>query len=467
MVKRVSEEQRQVVLRSLAKGEDRETIAAKLGLTTRQVSAIAAHVTMGTYSLPGRSERKSDQHNRYNKSASQNHDAWAHNEKAMLRPVLLGPDAETGKEVYWNPDPHAGSVNPHVLVLGESGFGKTYTICCLLKELAQRQIVSIVFDYGQGFSKEALPAELISQTSQIQASSEGIDINPLQIFPTDLLGPLNVAQRVADSFARVYPKIGVQQHATLRQAILEVMRDHGITPEDASSWGRDLPAFTNLQRKLKSFTNDPTHSRSAASVASHLSTIFVFNTFRSNGHKLSWSKILDTRNGIFIIQLKGLESSLEKAVTEFLLWNLIGYVHSKGPSPLRCFVVLDEAHRLSLSTGSPVEHLLREGRKFGLGLILASQQPEDFSAIAFANTATKLVFQVDDDHSFISRQLFRKVRNSHTLNEIHEAITKLPRGFAYLVSENMGRVVEIASLAKRGQDRDSDLNEHTRDANVT
>jgi hypothetical protein len=44
-----------------------------------------------------------------------------------------------------------------------------------------------------------------------------------------------------------------------------------------------------------------------------------------------------------------------------------------------------------LNPGSPVEKLLREGRKFGLGLILASQQPEDLSPVAFANTATKIV----------------------------------------------------------------------------
>jgi len=91
---------------------------------------------------------------------------------------------------------------------------------------------------------------------------------------------------------------------------------------------------------------------------------------------------MEVSNRVFLIQLKGLEYSLERAVTEFLLWNLIGYIEALGPSPLRCFIVLDEAHKLSFDQGSPVEKLLREGRKFGLGLILASQQPEDFSTVA-------------------------------------------------------------------------------------
>ena len=100
--------------------------------------------------------------------------------------------------------------------------------------------------------------------------------------------------------------------------------------------------------------------------------------FRPSGQKLAWTEMLAARNRVVIIQLQGLEYSLERAVTEFLLWNLIGFIEALGPGPLRCFVILDEAHKLSFNPGSPVEKLLREGRKFGLGLILASQQPEEF-----------------------------------------------------------------------------------------
>jgi len=116
---------------------------------------------------------------------------------------------------------------------------------------------------------------------------------------------------------------------------------------------------------------------------------------------------------------------------------------------MRCFVVLDEAHKLAFVPGSPTEKLLREGRKFGLGLILASQQPEDFSRVAFANTATKMVFQVGDDKSTVSRQLARRVRNAHSLTDIAELITRLPRGWAYFISENAGRVVRVQAFEER------------------
>ncbi len=460
---KVTTDQRQAILLMLSRGHDRDTIAASVGVTPGQVSAIAAHVKMGTYSLPEAASPPAEEVAvpsgellprtanllRHLRTLEGTRSAT----RSDFEPILLGADAESGEPVCWNPDPAGGAANPHVLVLGESGFGKTYTIASVAAELAHKGVVCIVFDYGQGFSPSTLPPEFAAAADPIElhAGRDGVDINPLQIFPSDMHGPVNVAQRVADTFARVYKRIGVQQHAVIRQAVLDVMADAGILPNAPDSWGADLPAFRSVQEKLKEFAADTENpqSRYAASAESHISTLFVFNTFRPAGEKLGWADMLDAGNRVVIIQLKGLEHTLETAVTEFLLWNLIGFIEALGPGPLRCFAVLDEAHKISFDGGSPAEKLLREGRKFGLGLILASQQPEDFSSVAFANTATKIVFQVGDDRSTISRQLHRKIKDGHSFAEIAQLITRLPRGWAYVVSENVGRVVRVANFTDR------------------
>jgi hypothetical protein len=49
MPPKITPNQRQVVLELLAQGYDRETIAARVGVTLGQVSAVAAHMKMGTY----------------------------------------------------------------------------------------------------------------------------------------------------------------------------------------------------------------------------------------------------------------------------------------------------------------------------------------------------------------------------------------------------------------------------------
>lgn len=452
MAKRLSKVQREEVLQLLAQGHDRETIAARVGVTPGQVSAISAHVTMGTYELAPQpnDEALTDEVTGSRERVS----AILDNARPLdemrvtpFEPLLIGFDVETEGGVFWNPDPVSGSANPHMLVLGESGFGKTYAVSCLLTELAQRGIPSIVFDYAQGFSLENSEQEFLkfAKPVELDAARDGVNINPLQSYPFDLHGPVSVAQRIADTFKRVYSGIGIQQHAILRQAVLDVL------PNAKENQRYDPPPFVNLQRQLESYADNPSHPnrRLAATVASHISTVFVFNTFRSNGQSLNWGDMLRSGRSVFVVKLKGLEHSLEKAVTEFLLWNFIGYVESLGPGPLRCFVVLDEAHKLSFADGSPAEKLLREGRKFGLGLILASQQPDDFSSVAFANSATKLVFQVGDENSSVSRQLHRRIKNGHSFGDIYETVTKLPRGWAYVVTENIGRVVRIASFDER------------------
>ena len=415
MPKRITEAQKQAVLRMLAQGVDRETIAASVAITPGQVSAVAAHVRMGTYTLPAVEESREDTAKEKSRTKNMLHQMHKlgspPSPSGRLAPILLGIDAESNEEVFWNPDPESGAPNPHVLVLGESGFGKTYTIACLLAELAQRRLLSVVLDYGQGFALDTLPPEFLKAANPVElfASRDGLDINPLQIFPSDLHGPVNVAQRVADTFARVYPRIGVQQHAVLRQAVLDVMADEGIVADDIASWGRDLPVFRNVERKLLSYANNPNNpqSRFAASVASHISTLFVFNTFRSNGQKLAWAEMLEAKDRVFLIQLKGLDIA---RTGSHRVSPLESYRIYRGPRTVSppLFIVLDEAHKLSFDQGSPVEKLLREGRKFGLGLILASQQPEDFSPVAFANTATKIVFQVGDEKSIISGNFTEK-----------------------------------------------------------
>jgi len=478
MVNKLNDAQRLEIRRLLSEGKDRVEIATAVGVTPGQVSAVGAHVKMGTYSssaiqtetptgavssgssstslvavtttltqehTPNLLTLLQELHSQNPVSATQDFQG--------VTPVWIGTDAQTAEGVYWNTDPKNGAANPHLLILGNSGFGKTYSITGILAELAKREVVPVVFDYGQGFTSAALPPEFLDMVDviEINAAVEGVDINPFQIFPNDVLGPLNVAQRIADTFERVYPRLGIQQHAVLRRAALETLADAGIVPEDRSTWGNELPAFRNLELKLRQIAEtDPTSAaKHAATVSSHISTVFVFNTFRPGGRKITWNDVLQASGSVFILQLKGLEASLEKVVTEFLLWNMIGYFESMGQGPLRCFAVLDEAHKLSCEEGSPVEYLLRVARKYGLGLILASQQPEDFSPVAFANTATKMVFQVNDERGGVASCLHRAVRNRHTYSEIASVITRLPRGICYFVSENIGRVAQVASFEAR------------------
>src|SRR5207247_1783316 len=105
--------------------------------------------------------------------------------------ILLGRDIGSGEIVYWNPDPDRGAPNPHVLIVGESGHGKTYTTSCLVTELVQSGIPSIIFDYGQGFSIQHASEQFRewAHAIELEINRDGIALNPLEILPADLHGP--------------------------------------------------------------------------------------------------------------------------------------------------------------------------------------------------------------------------------------------------------------------------------------
>lgn len=71
------------------------------------------------------------------------------------------------------------------------------------------------------------------------------------------------------------------------------------------------------------------------------------------------------------------------------------------------FVVIDEAQKfMSKEEGHIINVVIKEGRKFGVGLIFASQNFSHFTDDVLTNTATKVILGVDEqEHATLSRKL--------------------------------------------------------------
>jgi DNA phosphorothioation-dependent restriction protein DptH len=459
MASRLSDEVKEEIIALLNQGLASDEIAERLEIGKMQVAGIKAHLKM---KKTNKSEKPLKQSDRFNEFTNDSHipSLWSKTplpddltSERLKSSILIGTDEIFHKKVYWTFNPDSGSVNPHVLIVGETGFGKTYAAQCMVTELKRKGMTTIIFDYGQGFGVEEASTEFldIAKPEQIEASRNGIAINPLQIFPDDIMGPVNVAQRIADTFSRIYPKIGIQQKEAIITAIENAFLTMNIRAYDKESWNDVLPQFNEIHRMLRnlSITDDHPLKKSAGSATSHLGSFFRFNIIRDDGVRLTWNQMVEKPGTVWIIQLRGLDYYVSRIITEMLLWNLINYLQSVGPDKLRLFVVLDEAHKLSFDSGTPVDWLLREGRKFGVGAILASQQLDDYSKVALSNTATKLIFQNPDDSCALSKSLVKKCKNIQDYKKISSIITQMERGKAFLLNENIGRIVRIDQLSTR------------------
>ena len=176
------------------------------------------------------------------------------------------------------------------------------------------------------------------RTLEFDLTRNGIALNPLQIFPVDTHGPATVAQRVADTFLRVYPRLGVQQHCCAAPSRSRCLVRRGIVTADSRTWTTAPPAFRDVEQKLLVTERTRTayaESRGICRIP-HFDSL-LFRHVPKDRSGLSWSDLLADHSHVWILQLGGLEASVERAVTEFLLWSLIRYfeVLVRAPTNVR------------------------------------------------------------------------------------------------------------------------------------
>ncbi|TOH91483.1 ATP-binding protein, partial [Vibrio parahaemolyticus] len=162
-------------------------------------------------------------------------------------------------------------------------------------------------------------------------------------------------------FTSVFPNIGDQQSAALIRTLTS-----GLEGEPNFS-------FDKLLAPLRE------ENKQGESLANRLQP-FVDSQLFSDANNQAWEQMLRTPfHWVHILQLATLSRDIQKIVTEFALWDLWDYVQNTGNKDRPIPVVLDEIQNLDHSDDSPIDKMLREGRKFGLSLILATQTTSQFN----------------------------------------------------------------------------------------
>jgi len=282
--------------------------------------------------------------------------------------ILIGTD-HTGKQYFWEYG-HENLQNRHLLIFGASGSGKTYAIQCLLAELSQHRQNSLIVDYTDGFLPEHLEQTFIDQTDQEThlVVADPLPINPFQFQTQTIAGkvikesPFKVASRIASVFTSVYSTIGEQQNAELINTI---------------EAGLDADENYDLEALLQDLNE---RGDSARALANKITPFIKTQPF-AKGESDSWKAIFNRHEGkVHILQLATVSRDVQQLITEFTLWDLYDFASSNGNKNLPLPIVLDEVQNLDHRKDSPLEKLLREGRKFGISLILATQTLSNFEA---------------------------------------------------------------------------------------
>lgn len=276
---------------------------------------------------------------------------------------LIGTAEGSTHEIYWEfgaPEIN----NRHMLIEGASGYGKSYFIQRMLKELSNQGIPSIIVDYTNGFKKSKLEPEfkesVEDRIEQHKVMFEKFPLNPFKkylIEDDDEFVPeldYNVAGRFKNIINNVY-NFGDQQQMAIYNAALS-----GI-----SKYGDEMDLTKFKEELIKQ------DSPQANSTLNKLTQFLDINPFKTDD--FDWSCLDEMDGKIRIIQLAGLSRDIQIVITEFILLDLWNYKFNLGKEERPFIVVLDEAQNLDFSNGSSSYNILKEGRKFGWSGWFATQ----------------------------------------------------------------------------------------------
>jgi hypothetical protein len=359
---------------------------------------------------------------------------------AAERPrALLGTaPGEYGKtrEIWFDPGaPEDRLPNPHLMITGETGSGKTQATKTILADMRPFNVPPLILDFKDDYSE---PAYAETEGLNIyDPSDQSLPFNPLApaVDPrSGRVNPTHHLHQLTDIIKRIY-RLGDQQAYRLREAMKTVYEGAGLpTRAFVPEQGQTYPAFEAVQHELS-------EDKDNQALLGRMSPIFDLELFTSGAQAADFASVLEQGTVIRLAQLPGDE--VKNSVAEFFLMALYNYLIRQPQShQLARMAVLDEAWRL---VESPfLEPLMREGRAFGLGVVIASQFPTDLPTAVAGSTATKLYFSQTNVEQIrdIQRTILGKTSGSDA-DQLASIMRGLPPLTCVLYSKQFPRFVRV------------------------
>ena len=348
-------------------------------------------------------------------------------DKAEGRPptVCFGTDTRTNAKVAW---PISIKGNPHLLMAGLPGMGKTTCLVNICRQMVDFNIRPIVFSYHQDIDEKL--EESLGKVNFIDF--DGLGFNPLQVVDRkSRMAHLDIAGAMRDIFAAIYPEVGDIQANRIRMALKESFEERG--------WGSDEDApEPEFRRFVEILRNDPKPDRGLRSLLARLDELDDYKFFDTdaNSHGSLWEiehpsvvRIHTTQN-----------ENLQRAFACLVFYGLYKDMFRRGiQEQITHTLVFDEAHRAARMKLIPT--MAKECRKYGVSLVLASQEARDFDTSVFSAIANYLVLRSTDADA---RFLVRNVSSSQREKALIDRIKQMDRFKAYYFAEGKSRPSQVA-----------------------
>jgi len=297
--------------------------------------------------------------------------------------------------------------NPHTMIIGTSGSGKTNVVLTFLTRSHSRfGIPFLILDWSGSYKHAEIDVNLWKVPANLR-------INPFALRNKSIERRCGIASELLQASLALTDL----QAQKVRETLVE-MHTEGQEPTIRSLHDRLLELaekerYKEMKLQLRYITNKLRQA---------------YEIFGQEPKEF-WDNYDKTCN---IVDMEGLTDIEKKLVTHTIMQRIIE--EFKVQDKIRLYIALDDAYQAIVdyyNKETNITKVVREGRKYGFGLLISTQLLQDLPKAIVANTSVKFVLSYDepDDLIKIQRMLF--------LTEIEKDILhRMPVGSCLLFDQN-------------------------------
>lgn len=324
--------------------------------------------------------------------------------------TMLGVDAHSA-DVLW---PVSTKGSPHAFILGIPGQGKSVSTRHIIRSFASQGLPSLVFDFHGDMAKDPPTGATVLN------AAEGLPFSPFEA-EVRVGRPINTTAWEISEIVAYVTNLGEIQRNHVYDALQSMYAAHGW---EGTTPGDSLPLISEFGPAMEAAEAE-SRGRNARQ---RLRPMTDFGLFRDDADE-SFDLLNAYRGGVVVdlsqlgleaVQLFAASFMLRKVYREMFQWPQDG--------SMKLAVVLDEAHRMARDVTLP--KLMKEGRKYGMSVVVASQNADDFHKDVLANAGTKIVFRTNYPASRGVAGYLRGRRGA----DLSVEIEKLGVGVAYVAT---------------------------------
>lgn len=294
--------------------------------------------------------------------------------------VLFGHNALTQAPLNWEPTNTAKFMNTNTGIIGTMGTGKTQFTKSVITQLYRNRadnvngapIGMLVFDYKSDYVDDKFQ----QATAGKKFNLHKLPYNPLSLFGDTPMLPVHTARGFSETMGKAFG-LGQKQQLRLRKLVGEAYELAGIRKADPSTWTKPAPTISQVWDLF--IETDPDED----SLYAALESLYELEIFEDDNTKCI--SLYDLVEGITVVELAGYPSEIQNLVVALTLDLFYSQMQKKGKPEVQGdfrqitkMILVDEADNFMSQNFPSLRKILKEGREYGVGVILSTQDITHF-----------------------------------------------------------------------------------------